>query len=158
MALFVIKIVKELAMRADIVLENYKAGTLARYGLDEASLRRINPRLIYCSITGFGQDGPYAPRPGYDALVQAMGGVMSLTGAPDGSPQKVGIPVADLFAGLYGCIGILAAVCPQLRVHHQRPSAAASRSVCSVPGWVARRSAPSPPSGSTRTSARRRRS
>ena len=68
------------------------------------------PRLIYCSITGFGQTGPYAPRPGYDSLIQAMGGVMSLTGEPDGLPQKVGVPVADLFAGLYGCIGILAAL------------------------------------------------
>jgi crotonobetainyl-CoA:carnitine CoA-transferase CaiB-like acyl-CoA transferase len=68
------------------------------------------PRLIYCSITGFGQTGPYAPRPGYDSLIQGMGGVMSLTGEPDGLPQKVGVPVADLFAGLYGCIGILAAI------------------------------------------------
>jgi crotonobetainyl-CoA:carnitine CoA-transferase CaiB-like acyl-CoA transferase len=66
--------------------------------------------LIYCSITGFGQTGPYAPRPGYDSLVQAMGGVMSLTGEPEGQPQKVGIPLADLFAGLYGCIGVLAAL------------------------------------------------
>ena len=71
---------------------------------------RSFPRLIYCSITGFGQTGPYAPRPGYDSLIQAMGGVMSLTGEPDGLPQKVGVPVADLFAGLYGCIGILAAL------------------------------------------------
>ena len=75
-----------------------------------ANCTREFPRLIYCSITGFGQTGPYAPRPGYDSLIQAMGGVMSLTGEPDGLPQKVGVPVADLFAGLYGCIGILAAL------------------------------------------------
>jgi crotonobetainyl-CoA:carnitine CoA-transferase CaiB-like acyl-CoA transferase len=94
----------------DILVENFKAGGLAKYGLDYPSLRDRFPGLIYCSITGFGQTGPYAPRPGYDSLIQAMGGVMSLTGEPDGMPQKVGIPVADLFAGLYGCIGILAAL------------------------------------------------
>ena len=94
----------------DILVENFKVGALAKYGLGWEQLKAKHPRLIYCSITGFGQTGPYAPRPGYDALVQAMGGVMSLTGAPDGAPQKVGIPIADLFAGLYGCIGVLAAL------------------------------------------------
>jgi crotonobetainyl-CoA:carnitine CoA-transferase CaiB-like acyl-CoA transferase len=94
----------------DLLVENFKAGALARYGLGYEQLRERFPRLIYCSITGFGQTGPYAERPGYDGLMQAMGGVMSLTGEPDGLPQKVGIPVADLFAGLYGCIGVLAAL------------------------------------------------
>ena len=94
----------------DMLVENFKVGALAKYGLGYEQLAAKFPRLIYCSITGFGQTGPYAPRPGYDALIQAMGGVMSLTGEPNGAPQKVGIPVADLFAGLYGCIGILAAL------------------------------------------------
>ncbi len=94
----------------DILVENFKVGALDRYGLGYAQLHEKFPRLIYCSITGFGQTGPYAPRPGYDSLIQAMGGVMSLTGEPEGLPQKVGVPVADLFAGLYGCIGILAAL------------------------------------------------
>ena len=94
----------------NILAENFKAGSLARYGLGWEQVRGAHPGLIYCSITGFGQTGPYAARPGYDSLVQAMGGVMSLTGEPDGMPQKVGVPVADLFAGLYACIGILAAL------------------------------------------------
>ena len=84
------------------LLENFKPGGLAKYGLDYASLKEAFPGLIYCSITGFGQTGPYAPRPGYDSLIQAMGGVMSLTGEPDGLPQKVGIPVADDFADYLG--------------------------------------------------------
>ena len=103
-------IIHKLLGRCDILVENFKVGALAKYGLGWEQLRTQYPALIYCSITGFGQTGPYAPRPGYDALIQAMGGVMSLTGEPDGAPQKVGIPVADLFAGLYGCIGVLAAV------------------------------------------------
>jgi crotonobetainyl-CoA:carnitine CoA-transferase CaiB-like acyl-CoA transferase len=103
-------IARRLLARCDILVENFKVGTLARYGLGWEQLRGELPRLIYCSITGFGQTGPYAPRPGYDGLIQAFGGVMSLTGEPDGLPQKVGVPVADLFAGLYGCIGILAAL------------------------------------------------
>ena len=103
-------VIHRLLAEADILVENFKVGALAKYGLGWEQLRETHPRLIYCSITGFGQTGPYAPRPGYDGLVQAMGGVMSLTGEPDGPPQKVGIPVADLFAGLYGCIGILAAL------------------------------------------------
>ena len=100
----------QLIAQADILVENFKVGALAKYGLGYAQLHERFPRLVYCSITGFGQTGPYAPRPGYDSLVQAMGGVMSLTGEPDGLPQKVGVPVADLFAGLYGCIGVLAAL------------------------------------------------
>ena len=101
---------RQLIGHCDILVENFKVGALAKYGLDYARLHEAFPGLIYCSITGFGQTGPYAPRPGYDSLIQAMGGVMSLTGEPDGLPQKVGVPVADLFAGLYGCIGILAAL------------------------------------------------
>ena len=103
-------IAQELVQQCDILVENFKVGALARYGLGYEQLHASQPGLIYCSITGFGQTGPYAPRPGYDGLVQAMGGVMSLTGEPDGLPMKVGIPVADVFAGLYGCIGILAAL------------------------------------------------
>jgi crotonobetainyl-CoA:carnitine CoA-transferase CaiB-like acyl-CoA transferase len=103
-------LILKLLEHCDILAENFKVGALAKYGLGYEQLRVKFPKLIYCSITGFGQTGPYAPRPGYDALIQAMGGVMSLTGEPKGSPQKVGVPVADLFAGLYGCIGILAAV------------------------------------------------
>jgi crotonobetainyl-CoA:carnitine CoA-transferase CaiB-like acyl-CoA transferase len=99
-----------LIAQCDILVENFKFGSLAKYGLDYAQLHEKFPGLIYCSITGFGQSGPYAPRPGYDSVIQAMGGVMSLTGEPDGLPQKVGVPVGDLFAGLYACIGILAAL------------------------------------------------
>ncbi|MBV8151071.1 MAG: CoA transferase [Candidatus Eremiobacteraeota bacterium] len=104
------EIALQLIAESDILLENFKVGTLARYGLAYPQLADKFPRLIYCSITGFGQTGPYAQRPGYDSLIQAMGGIMSLTGEPDGEPQKVGVPVADLFAGLYGCIGVLAAL------------------------------------------------
>jgi len=103
-------IIHQLLEGSDILVENFKVGALAKYGLGYEQLHAKHPSLIYCSITGFGQTGPYAPRPGYDSLIQAMGGVMSLTGEPDGLPQKVGVPVADLFAGLYGCIGILAAL------------------------------------------------
>jgi crotonobetainyl-CoA:carnitine CoA-transferase CaiB-like acyl-CoA transferase len=104
------EIARHLIAGCDILVENFKVGALDRYGLGYTQLHAAHPGLIYCSITGFGQTGPYAPRPGYDSLIQAMGGVMSLTGEPDGLPQKVGVPVADLFAGLYGCIGILAAL------------------------------------------------
>ncbi len=103
-------IARRLIAKSDILVENFKVGTLARYGLGYADLHGAFPALIYCSITGFGQTGPYAERPGYDSLIQAMGGIMSLTGEPDGAPMKVGVPVADLFAGLYGAIGILAAL------------------------------------------------
>jgi crotonobetainyl-CoA:carnitine CoA-transferase CaiB-like acyl-CoA transferase len=99
-----------LAAHADVVIENFKVGGLARYGLDAQSLRAANPRLIYCSITGFGQDGPYAARAGYDFLIQGMAGAMSLTGDPAGQPTKAGFAMADIFTGLYGAIAILAAL------------------------------------------------
>lgn len=102
--------VLELVRDADILIENFKVGGLAKYGLDYASLSEINPRLIYCSITGFGQSGPYANRAGYDFLIQGMSGLMSITGEPDGQPQKVGVAITDIVTGLYGAIGILAAV------------------------------------------------
>jgi crotonobetainyl-CoA:carnitine CoA-transferase CaiB-like acyl-CoA transferase len=103
-------VVRKLAARSDILIENFKVGGLARFGLDYKSLSPLNPRLIYCSVTGFGQDGPYAPRAGYDLLVQGMGGIMSLTGMPDGEPMRIGIPVADIFTGVYSAVGILAAL------------------------------------------------
>lgn len=102
--------VRALIADADVVIENFKVGGLAKYGLDHASLAEINPRIITCSITGFGQTGPYAPRPGYDFVIQAMGGMMSMTGEPDGPPQKAGIAVADLFTGVYSAAAILAAL------------------------------------------------
>jgi len=105
-----VKIVHQLVERADVVVENFKVGGLSRYGLDYESLRSVNPSLIYCSITGFGQDGPYAKRPGYDFIVQGMGGIMDLTGEPDGEPMKCGVAFADIFAGLYAVIGIQAAL------------------------------------------------
>ena len=106
--------VRALAARADVVLENFKVGGLEAYGLDYASLQAVNPRLVYCSITGFGQTGPYAPRAGYDFLIQGMGGLMSLTGRSDGEegagPQKVGVAVVDIMTGLYATIAVLAAL------------------------------------------------
>jgi len=102
--------VRDLIADADILIENFKVGGLAKYGLDYDSLKELNPRLIYCSITGFGQDGPYAKRAGYDFLIQGMSGLMSITGEPDRQPQKVGVAVTDVVTGLYGTIGILAAV------------------------------------------------
>jgi formyl-CoA transferase len=108
------RVVRRLAERADVVVENYKVGQLVRYGLDYASLAAINPRLIYCSITGFGQDGPHAERAGYDFIIQAMGGFMSITGErddkPGGGPQKAGIAVSDLMTGMYSTVAILAAL------------------------------------------------
>lgn len=101
-------IVRRLARRADVVIENFPVGALARYGLDHASLRAADPRLIYVSSTGFGQTGPYAQRKGYDTIFQAMGGLMSLTGEPGGGPVKPGLPVADLTSGLWLAIGVLA--------------------------------------------------
>ena len=95
---------------ADILIENFKVGGLAKYGLDFASLQTTHPRLIYCSITGFGQDGPYSSRAGYDYIIQGMSGLMSVTGDPDGHPQKVGVAVTDIFTGLYASSAILAAV------------------------------------------------
>ena len=103
-------LVKRLASCADVVIENFKVGGLKRYGLDHASLRAASPRLVYCSITGFGQDGPYAPRAGYDFIVQGLGGIMELTGAPDGEPQKIGVAFADIFTGVYSAAAILAAL------------------------------------------------
>lgn len=100
----------ELVRDADILIENFKVGGLAKYGLDYGSLAKVNPRLIYCSVTGFGQDGPYAQRAGYDFLLQGMSGLMSITGDPDGQPQKAGVAITDIVTGLYGTIGILAAV------------------------------------------------
>lgn len=108
------EIIKKLASQCDILLENYKVGGLEKYGLDYPSIKAINPRIIYCSITGFGQTGPYASRAGYDAMIQGMGGLMSLTGVPEGQPgagpQKVGVAVADLMTGMYAVSGVLAAV------------------------------------------------
>ena len=101
---------RALAAEADILIENFKVGGLARYGLDYESLSEVNPRLVYCSITGFGQTGPYAGRAGYDFIIQGMGGAMSLTGEPDGPPQKSGVAYADLFTGLYAGVAILAAL------------------------------------------------
>ncbi len=103
-------LVRRLAGHADVVVENFKVGGLARYGLDAASLRAVNPRLVVCSISGFGQDGPYAPRAGYDFLIQGMGGAMSITGEPDGAPTKSGMAIADLFTGLYAANAIQAAL------------------------------------------------
>ena len=103
-------IVRALAARADVVVENFKVGGLRKYGLDFESLSRANPRVVYCSITGFGQTGPYADRAGYDYMIQAMGGLMSITGEADGAPMKVGVAVADLSAGLYASNAILAAL------------------------------------------------
>ncbi|MEP7311558.1 MAG: CaiB/BaiF CoA-transferase family protein [Pseudomonadota bacterium] len=108
-------LVARLAASADVLVENFKAGSLDKYGLDYATLARVNPRLVYCSITGFGQSGPYAKRPGYDFLAQGMSGMMSVTGAPDGEPMKVGVAVADVFTGLYACNAIQAAL-----LHRQR--------------------------------------
>ena len=103
-------LVCSLAASADVLIENFKVGGLAKYGLDFESLKAVNPRLIYASITGFGQDGPYANRAGYDFLIQGMGGAMSITGDPDGQPTKTGFAMADIFSGLYATIGILAAL------------------------------------------------
>lgn len=108
------QLIRELASNCDVVLENYKVGGLKKYGLDYPSLKQVNPKIIYCSITGFGQSGPYANRAGYDAMIQGMGGLMSLTGVPEGEPgagpQKVGVAVADLMTGMYAVSAMLAAV------------------------------------------------
>ncbi len=107
-------IARELADVSDVLLENYKVGDLARYGLSYETLSARNPKLIYCSITGFGQTGPYRDRAGYDFMIQGMGGLMSITGerddAPGGGPQKVGVAIADLMTGMYSCVGILGAL------------------------------------------------
>ncbi len=112
-------LIRRLAAEADVVLENFKCGGLVQYGLDYASLRAINPRLVYCSITGFGQTGPYAARPGYDALIQGMGGLMSVTGRADSEegagPQKVGVALTDIMTGLYATIAVQAALTERAR-------------------------------------------
>lgn len=102
--------IREMIASADVVIENFKVGGLAKYGLDWPSLKMVNPRLIYCSITGFGQDGPYAHRAGYDYIIQGMCGLMSVTGEPAEQPQKVGVAVIDLFTGIYASTAILAAL------------------------------------------------
>jgi crotonobetainyl-CoA:carnitine CoA-transferase CaiB-like acyl-CoA transferase len=108
------RIVRELAKRCDVLLENYKVGDLTRYGLGYEDLRAVNPGLIYCSVTGFGQEGPYRDRPGYDFMAQGMGGLMSVTGerddVPGGGPQRVGVPIIDLTTGMYASIAVCAAL------------------------------------------------
>jgi crotonobetainyl-CoA:carnitine CoA-transferase CaiB-like acyl-CoA transferase len=104
------ELVRKLASQADVVIENFKVGGLKKYGLDYDSLKTVNPRLVYCSITGFGQNGPYASRAGYDFMIQGMGGIMDLTGDPDGEPQKIGVAYVDIFTGVYSVVGILAAL------------------------------------------------
>lgn len=104
------ELIRGLAAISDVFVENFKAGTLARYGLDYESLRLVNPRLVYCSITGFGQTGPMRAEPGYDYMIQAMGGLMSVTGEPGGEPMRVGVPFADLLTGMYASNAILAAL------------------------------------------------
>jgi crotonobetainyl-CoA:carnitine CoA-transferase CaiB-like acyl-CoA transferase len=112
-------LIRQMALECDVLVENFKVGGLANYGLDYASLQALNPRLIYCSVTGFGQDGPYAERAGYDLMIQAMTGMMSITGRPDnvpgGGPLRVGVALTDLFTGVYACSAILAA----LEVRHR---------------------------------------
>ena len=99
-------LVRELAMKADVLVENFKTGNLAKYGLGYNDLKDSNPKLVYCSITGFGQTGPYATRPGYDFLIQGMGGIMSITGEAEGEPQKVGVPIADIMSGMFAAVAV----------------------------------------------------
>ncbi|WP_336964524.1 CaiB/BaiF CoA-transferase family protein [Sphingobium aquiterrae] len=108
-------VVEQLVRRSDVFIENFKLGGLRKFDLDYESVRTINPAIIYCSVTGFGQDGPYAQRPGYDFVVQGMGGIMDLTGDPAGEPQKTGVAFADIFTGLYGVIAIQAALADRAR-------------------------------------------
>jgi crotonobetainyl-CoA:carnitine CoA-transferase CaiB-like acyl-CoA transferase len=112
------RIVRKLAQRSDVVIENFKAGGLAKFELDYFSLAKDNPRLVYCSITGFGQDGPYSHRAGYDLLVQGMGGIMDITGMPDGEPTRGGVAYADVFTGVYSALGILAAIIERDKTGH----------------------------------------
>jgi formyl-CoA transferase len=115
-------LIRQMALQSDVLVENFKVGGLAKYGLDYASLKTLNPRLIYCSITGFGQDGPYAERAGYDLMIQAMTGMMDITGradgTPGGGPQRVGVALTDLFTGVYACTAILAAIEVRHRTGH----------------------------------------
>jgi len=112
-------IARELARSSDVLIENYKYGDLARYGLGYEDLRKLNPKLVYCSVTGFGQTGPYRERPGYDFMIQGMGGMMSVTGEPDGAPgggpQRAGVPIADIITGMYASIAICAALASRER-------------------------------------------
>jgi formyl-CoA transferase len=103
-------IIRRLAATADVLVENFEVGALSRFGLDFERIQAINSRLVYCSITGYGQDGPYRDRPGYDFIIQAEGGLMSITGEPEGQPMKVGVAIADIMAGMYACNAILAAL------------------------------------------------
>ena len=116
------RVVRELAARYDVLIENYKAGDLDRYGLGYKDLSALNPRLVYCSVTGFGQTGPYRERPGYDFMAQGMGGLMSISGEPDdvpgGGPMRAGVPVIDIFAGMYATIAICAAVAHRAQTGH----------------------------------------
>jgi crotonobetainyl-CoA:carnitine CoA-transferase CaiB-like acyl-CoA transferase len=109
------RIVRKLAARSDVLIENFKVGGLAKFGLDYKSLAAENPRLIYCSVTGFGQDGPYAQRAGYDLMAQGMGGFMDITGTADSEPLRAGVPVADIMTGIYSVVGILAALAQRER-------------------------------------------
>ncbi len=109
------QLIRGLAAKSDVVMENFKVGGLAKYGLDYDSLKAVNPKLIYCSITGFGQNGPYAQRAGYDFMIQGMAGLMSITGEPDGAPMKTGVAFADIFTGLYATNAVIAAL-----YHRQR--------------------------------------
>jgi crotonobetainyl-CoA:carnitine CoA-transferase CaiB-like acyl-CoA transferase len=104
------RLVKKLAGRSDVLIENFKVGGLVKFGLDYKSLAPLNPRLIYASVTGFGQTGPSSGRAGYDLMAQGIGGIMDMTGAPDGPPMRVGVPIADVFSGVYAAVGILAAL------------------------------------------------
>jgi len=109
------RIVRKLAARSDVLIENFKVGGLAKFGLDYKSLAAENARLIYCSVTGFGQDGPSAPRAGYDLMAQGIGGFMDITGMPDSEPMRAGVPVSDIFTGVYSAVGILAALAQRER-------------------------------------------
>jgi crotonobetainyl-CoA:carnitine CoA-transferase CaiB-like acyl-CoA transferase len=102
--------IRELSANSDVLIENFKVGGLAKFALDAVSLRTLNPRLVYCSITGFGQAGPYSPRAGYDFMIQGLGGIMDLTGDPKGEPQKIGVAYADIFTGVYATVAILASL------------------------------------------------
>ncbi len=108
---FVVALIRE----ADVLIENYKVGDLKNYGLDYESVRAINPKIVYCSVTGFGQDGPYAHRPGYDLIIQAMGGIMDITGEPDREPMRTGVAYADVFTGVYAAVGIQAALIARMK-------------------------------------------
>src|SRR6516225_370083 len=108
------RLVKKLAARSDVLIENFKVAALVKFGLDYKSLGPANPRLVYCSVTGFGQSGPSAARAGYDLMAQGIGGIMGMTGAADGPPTRVGVPISDIFSGVYATIGILAALVRRL--------------------------------------------